>query len=139
VLDSGWDKTLKAIGRYNLFLDARRHVRYTPELKVMVYESSMAGKQGIITRVYKTDDVSDNHAVLLEAIDGNAYFIPLFYKPKAGTGDIVAVAPKKNEKGRLSAVLYPVEEADCYKTVIKNGYTAGYARILRTQHRERSS
>jgi hypothetical protein len=105
----------------------------------MVYESAMGRKQGIITRVYKTDDVSDNHAVLLEAIDGNAYFIPLFYKPDAGTGGLVEVAPKKNEKGRLSAGLYPLEEADCYKTVIKNGYTAGYARIVRTQHRERSS
>jgi hypothetical protein len=103
VLSPGWEETLKTAGRYNTFLDARG--RYADGSKVALYSSDKGTKQGIIKKIYKTDEVSDNHAVLLETPEGKAYFIPLFMKPKVREGETVTVIPKKNERGRLSAEL----------------------------------
>jgi hypothetical protein len=127
VLSGKWEETLKTAGRYNTFLDARKAVRYTPEAKVELYESEKGIKQGIVTKIYKTDEVSDNHAVLLESIDGKAYFIPLYRKPEVRAGETVTVIPKKNERGRLTAILTPVHEAALLRTVKEKGYKEGYA------------
>jgi hypothetical protein len=103
VLTPGWEETLKTAGRYNTFLDARG--RYSDGSKVQLYASDKGEKRGVIKKIYKTDEVSDNHAVLLETAEGKAYFIPLFMKPKVREGEKVTVIPKKNERGRLSAEL----------------------------------
>jgi hypothetical protein len=103
VLSPGWEETLKTAGRYNMFLDARS--RYTDGSKAALYNSGMGNKRGVIRKIYKTDEVSDNHAVLLESDEGKAYFIPLFRKPEAREGETVTVIPKKDERGRLSAAL----------------------------------
>jgi hypothetical protein len=103
VLASGWEETLKTVSRYNTFLDARK--RYKDGSRVVLYESAMGKRTGVITKIYKTDEVSDNHAVLLESADGKSYFIPLFRKPAVREGEAVEVMPKRNERGRLSPEL----------------------------------
>jgi hypothetical protein len=103
ILTPGWEETLKTAGRYNTFLDARG--RYADGTKVELYSSDKGEKRGIVRKIYKTDEVSDNHAVLLETAEGKAYFIPLYLKPKVREGETVTVIPKKNERGRLSADL----------------------------------
>jgi hypothetical protein len=103
VLEAGWEETLKTAGRYNAFLDARS--RYADGSKVRLYTGDMGAKRGTVAKIYTTDDLSDNHAALLEASDGKAYFIPLFRKPAVREGERTQVIPKKNEKGRLSPEL----------------------------------
>jgi hypothetical protein len=110
VLSPGWEETLKTAGRYNTFLDARG--RYADGSKVVLYNSDMGNRRGAVRKIYKTDEVSDNHAVLLESPDGKAYFIPLFRKPEVREGEHVTVIPKKNERGRLSAALVKDEQKD---------------------------
>jgi hypothetical protein len=55
----------------------------------------MGRKSGRIAKVYKTDEVSDNHAVVLECPDGNT-IIPLFTKPAVKEGGTLSVISKRN-------------------------------------------
>jgi hypothetical protein len=131
VLNTDWIDTLKTLGKYNMFLDARKRVTYTLESEVKLFEGSMGMKQGIVVKTYKTDEVSDNHALLMESIDGKAYFIPLFYKPDVKPGETVEIVPRKNEKGRLNAAIYTVKKEYLYRRIQEKNYRNGYAGYLR--------
>jgi hypothetical protein len=102
-----WEEELRIQGRYNCYLDSRRELEYTNKLNLKLYEGGKYGTvTGIVTKIYKTDDVSDNHAVLLEGIDGKAYFVPLFNKPEnINEKDAVSIKAWKNQKGRLRPIV----------------------------------
>lgn len=125
-----WQETLKTIGRYNMFLDAKRKLHYTDKNRYHLYNYDFGQVAGIVTQIYKTDDVSDNHAAVLEGIDGKAYFIPLFYKPKFQKGDTISVTPKENQKGRLTPFVEDVSEktlskmAESFDVAVGKGYGA---------------
>jgi hypothetical protein len=99
--EEGWEETLKAAGRYNMFLEARKLCG--EGRKVELYGSGTGIREGTVRKIYKIDEISDDHAVLLETSGGKAYFIPLYRKPGAREGETVRVVPKKGERGRLSA------------------------------------
>ncbi len=133
--DEDWDKTLKTMARYNMFQDAKRKLQYTEKRSYKLYESSTGIKAGKITGIYKTDDVSDNHAIVLEATDGNAYFIPLYFKPKCQNGAIIKVTPKMNQKGRLTPFIDNITESKLRES-ITNEKVKGYGEYLNRKSHE---
>jgi hypothetical protein len=132
-LKEGWEETLRSAGRYNTYLEARGEMRYTAGSEVRLYESGMGKKTGIVTKIYKIDEYSDNHAVLVEGIDGKGYFIPLYKKPEIAEGDRIEVVPKKNERGRLTPEFKRVDERTVYARIREGGYGEGYAGEVRRE------
>lgn len=132
---SDWDSTLRIIGRYNMFLNAKQKLQYTDKSRFSLYDYQTGEVAGIITQIYKTDDISDNHAAVLEGANGKAYFIPLFYKPTFKKGDIISVKPKENQKGRLTPYVTELTEKEFSKIVDKFDYkmTRGYGAHFKNQ------
>lgn len=130
-----WEETLRIIGRYNMFLNAKQKLQYTDKSRFNLYDCNVGEVAGIITQIYKTDDISDNHAAVLEGANGRAYFIPLFYKPTFKKGDIISVTPKENQKGRLTPYVKELSEKEFSKIVDKYDYkmTRGYGAHFKNQ------
>lgn len=97
----GWEENLKINGRFNAFLQSKKELHFTNPLNHSLYQGEPVMVTGIISKIYKTDEVSDNHAILLETEQGKSYFIPLFQKPQVRQGDTVIIKGEKNQKGRL--------------------------------------
>ena len=98
-----WKSTLRSLGRYNTFLDARAHVSVGS--KVVQYTPDMGEIQGVCRKVYIMDDESvwKNAIVIEDTTSRTAYFVPL-YSPDRQTkvGEKVKISASKNQKGRLS-------------------------------------
>jgi hypothetical protein len=132
ILSPEWEESLKAAGKYNSFLNAKKHLAYSGKLSV--YASAQGKKTGRVAKVYRTDEVSDNHAVVLESLDGNAWFIPLFAKPPVKEGETVTVIPEKNQKGRLTPVFKKTDIRELYQEAERNGYQGAYAQAVRNEY-----
>lgn len=130
VFSTAWENTLKTNGRYNMFLSARKEMHYTNEMKLELYDGSQGSVTGVVTKIYKTDEVSDNHAILLESIDGKAYFIPLFRKPAVRYGEGIEIKPERNQRGRLDPKVYKKTSEELLAQCKQAGYEKGYAAYL---------
>jgi hypothetical protein len=119
-----WEEDLRIQGRYNCYLGARQELKYTGKLNLKLYEPAKHGTiTGRVTKIYKTDDVSDNHAILLEGIDGAAYFVPLFNKPEGvSEKDAVSVKAWKNQSGRLRPFINPRTMESLAREIKREGY-----------------
>ena len=136
-LSPTWEDDLRANGRYNAFLKARSMLKYTDAVNLKLYSGETGMITGKVTKVFRTDDdASDNHAVIIESLDGKAYFVPLFKKPdmyegKAKTklkeNELVTVKPVENQKGRLTPFFFKREEWQVRKEIQKNNYTGTLA------------
>lgn len=133
VFSPTWESVLRTNGRYNAFIQSRKELKYTNEQKLELYDGSQGSVSGVITKVYKTDEVSDNHAILLESIDGKAYFIPLYRKPDARIGTGVQIVPEKNQRGRLTPKLYKRAAEELLHQCEEKSYKQGYASYLRNE------
>ena len=133
VLKQDWQEDLRANGRYNAFLKAREELKYTDPSLMKVY----AGEQGLITgnvtKIYRTDDdASDNHAVILEGIDGKAYFVPLLKKPEIHDGKdktllkegaLVTIKTYQSQRGRLTPVFFKMDIRSAQKEIRQKHYS----------------
>ena len=136
-LSPTWEDDLRANGRYNAFLQARTTLKYTDQANLKLYSGEMGMITGKVTKIFRTDDdASDNHAVIIEALDGKAYFVPLFKKPemyegkaktKLNEGELITIKPLANQKGRLTPFFFKREDWQVRKEIQKNGYTGGLA------------
>jgi hypothetical protein len=59
---------------------------------------------------------------VLEGINGKAYFVPLFNKPKVREGDYISLQARENQKGRLTPRVYKIDAQEVYKEARKNKY-----------------
>jgi len=130
IFTNAWEKKLRTNGRYNAFLSARKELKYTNEQNLKLYDGKQGIVSGVVTKIYKTDEVSDNHALLLESIDGNAYFVPLFWKPKARPGEGLQIVPKQNQRGRLTPMVYRKTKEELIVQAADKDYQKGYAAFL---------
>lgn len=135
-----WEKLLRTNGRYNAFLSARKSLVHTDEQNFMLYDGSQGKVSGLVTKVFRTDEVSDNHALILESINGKAYFIPLYAKPKVTGGQTVEVVPEKNQRGRLTPTLNKKSHGELLQECEQHDYQKGFAKAVRSvpQGNERS-
>jgi hypothetical protein len=129
--DSQWEENLRANTRYNTFLAARSELKYADPSKLKVYSGEHGTISGKVTKIYRLDgDASDNHAVVIESVDGKtAYFVPLFKAPEMYTGksktqiengkpvverekirlmegEIVSIKTYKSQRGRLTPLIF---------------------------------
>ena len=103
-LEKDWQKKLKAMGRYNSFLDARNKMTFVNPCKLEQYTSETGQIIGIITQRYVMDDegVWKNAIVIENKRDDKAWFVPLFYQPAPELeGATVSLNLVKNQKGLL--------------------------------------
>ena len=152
VLKQGWKNDLEANTRYNVFLKAREGLKYTDPSLMKVYSGNDGIITGKVTKIYKTDDdESDNHVVVLEGIDGRAYFVPFLKKPEACArknvgadpetgeaghetvktplkeGELITLKTYKSQKGRLTPVLFKREIGSLKKEIGQNGHSGRLA------------
>ena len=137
VLKENWQDDLKANGRYNTFLKARESLMYTDPSLLMIYTGEQGFITGKVTKIYRTDgDASDNHAVVLEALDGKAFFIPLLRYPQLRDGEkkinlkegeIITVTTYKSQKGRLTPLFYKRDIKKAQKDVSEKNYKGALA------------
>ena len=131
VMRKNWQQDLKANSKYNTFLRAREELKYTEPSRLQVY----AGKEGAmiagkVTKIYRTDgDASDNHAVILEGLDGKAYFIPLLNAPvmrdkgnktNLKEGELISLVTHKTQKGRLTPFIFKKDIRSVQKEIKNN-------------------
>ena len=149
-LKRDWEENLKANGRYNAFLKARDTLKYTPPSLLKVYSGAAGEISGKVTKIYKLEeDASDNHAVVLESLDGRAYFVPLFKKPELrdgktttglSEGELVTLKIYGTRQGRLTPLIFKLDLNRAKGSAKKHGYggklaeeiTAGKAAVIQS-------
>jgi hypothetical protein len=139
---AGWENDLKANGRYNAFLNAREALRYSAPSALKVYSGLMGEVTGKVTKVYRLDgDASDNHAVVLEGLDGRAYFVPLFKAPELREGgektalkegELITLKTYESQKGRLTPLLFKEDGRRLIKMISRGAYAGKLAREIMT-------
>ena len=135
-----WKDDLQANGRYNAFLQSREALRFTAPSALQVYSGSRGTVTGKVARVFRTDgDASDNHAMVIEGLDGKAYFVPLFRKPEVKDGeqkvvpregDLLSIRTYENQKGRLTPVMTKRDPAEVLREIKKQGITGRLAESI---------
>ena len=138
-LSPRWEEDLRANGRYNVYLGARRELQYSTDLKVFSGEhGTVTGK---VTKIYQIDEeASDSHAVILEGLDGKAYFVPLLkksqmYNSKEKTalkeGEVVAIKAQENQRGRLTPFIFKREKWQIHKEIQRDGHIGSLAAAVK--------
>ena len=130
IFEKDWIDTLKNVGRYNVYLDARNELHYTSKYDFTLFHAEEKNVSGIVTKVYRMQEDSDANAVVVESIDGKAYFIPLYQKAPVKQGETVTVEVVRNQKGRLTPRFEKVNEEVLQKECVAKGYTKGFAAAL---------
>jgi hypothetical protein len=136
-----WQEDLKANGRYNAFLAARGELRYGGA-PLKVYTGEQGEVSGRVTKIYKLDDdASDNHAVLLEGLDGRSWFVPLLKKPQLregaaktalAEGELVTLKTYAVQQGRLTPFFFRQSQGRARGMVKRNAYTGKLAEEIIT-------
>ena len=145
-LSPRWQENLQANGRYNSFLQARGFLQFTAPARLKVYSGVPEKITGKVTKIFRLDgDASDNHAVVIEGIDGNAYYVPLFKKPEMKDGDIklplkegelITVKAYENQRGRLTPAIYKRDVKGIQREIGKNGYTGKIAETVLSETKQ---
>jgi hypothetical protein len=136
-LKSNWHEDLKANSRYNTFLRAREGLQYADAAAMKIYAGEQGLVTGMVTKIYRPDDdSSDNHAVILETLDGKAFFIPFLKMPEIydkksksplKEGEMITLKTYKSQKGRLTPVLFKREVRSIQKEIKQNNYSGKLA------------
>ncbi|GMO57904.1 MAG: hypothetical protein Ta2G_17860 [Termitinemataceae bacterium] len=110
---ASWEEQLKNNGRYNVFLRSRDTLPQGSTLRM--YTGAQGSISGTVHKVYRTDgDASDNHAVVVQAKDGQAFFVPLMKQPEITVrgakkllreGDVITLKTYETQSGRLTPVI----------------------------------
>jgi hypothetical protein len=149
-LNPKWEYILRGNARYNSYLASQKELKFTRAERLKIYEGADGNIAGKVTKVYApTDDTSNNHAVLVEGIDGKAYFAPLLRKPfysrtdgkniSVKTGDSIIIIPTKTQKGRLSPEFLNTSVSNLRQLVIKNDYKNPCADTLLKEYEARNN
>jgi hypothetical protein len=136
-LSPRWREDLQANGRYNAFLKARDALTFSASSDLRIFSGTDGTISGRVAKVYRTDgDASDNHAVVIEGVNGKAYFVPLFKKPELRNGAqkaelqagaFITLKTYENQRGRLTPTMYKVDKRVVLKEIRSKGYTGKLA------------
>lgn len=115
-LKKGWQDNLRALGRYNTFLDAQQYL-HDLDAEVELYTADKGTVRGTIRHIYRMNDEDVwNHAVVIEdEAAKKAYYVPLYREPdykkwRDGMDEEISAAP--NQKGKLTVGMKKVSEPD---------------------------
>lgn len=107
-LEKGWKEKLKAVGRYNTYLDARTKLKLVSYQNLELYTPDMGEVSGFVSQVYNMDDEQVwNNAVVIENKKLNkAWYIPTSIKlSNKELGKIITVKAEKNQHGKLRPLI----------------------------------
>lgn len=107
-LEKGWKQKLRAIGRYNTYLDARGKLKLVSPYNLELYTGEMGEINGVVTNIYNMNDEDVwNNAVVIENRKVNkAWYIPTRIKLKdEDVGKFITVRAEKNQKGKLRPLI----------------------------------
>ena len=78
LLEDGWEDTLRALGRYNTFLEARKFLSEKENTKLELYHGGLI--QGRIKKVYtmNAESVWNNALIVENPVTRQAWYVPLF-------------------------------------------------------------
>ena len=142
VFVNNWEESLKANSRYNTFLQARNNLVFSRPADLQVYTGAQGNIAGKVTKIYSPeDDTSNNHAVIIEGLDGKAYFVPLLKRPMAHDGKykakfelkeggLVSLAAYKMQTGRLTPVIFKEQPWRLAKEIKSKNYTGELAEAI---------
>jgi len=132
-----WEEGLRANGRYNTFLEARAQLRYSDQASLRVFSGKDGVVSGKVTKIYRPeDDFSNNHAVIIEGLDGKAYFVPLLKAPeihegkekgKLKEGELVRINTYQTQSGRLTPVIFKYDDTNALIEINRKGYSGALA------------
>lgn len=100
-------ESLRNVGRYNTFLDARRFVRKDEGFKLKLFTEDVGSIKGTVKHFYRMDDESVwNNAYVIETEKGQGYYVPLFNPPNIFLiGKEVEIHLESSQKGKLFPVV----------------------------------
>ena len=107
-LEKGWKDKLKAIGRYNTYLDARRKLKLVSPYNLELYSGETGEINGVVTKIYNMndEDVWNNAVVIENRKENKAWYIPTRIKLKdEDIGKFISVKAEKNQKGKLRPLI----------------------------------
>lgn len=83
MMEKNWKTKLKAMSRYNSFLDARNSLKTVSKFDLDLYSKETGQIEGVVTKLYRmNDEDSWNHAVLVENKKLNrAWYVRLHFEP----------------------------------------------------------
>ena len=141
-----WEDDLQANSKYNTYLKAREQLQYSDPAAMKIYSGEEGLITGKVTKIFRTDDdASDNHAVILEGLDGKAYFVPLLKRPELlarpqnrlpneslkrsflKEGELVSIKAYKTQRGRLTPIFLKQDIKNIQKDIRKNNHTGKLA------------
>lgn len=106
-LEKGWKQKLRAIGRYNTYLDARGKLKLVAPYNLELYSGEMGEISGIVTNIYNMndEDVWNNAVVIENRKENKAWYIPTRIKLKdEDIGKFISVKAK-NQKGKIKPLI----------------------------------
>lgn len=107
-LEKGWRQKLKAVGRYNTYLEARKNMRFTPYQNLELYNNDMGEIEGIVSQIYNMDDeyIWNNAVVIENRRLGKAWYVPTRIKlNNEDIGKFISVKAEKNQKGKIRPLI----------------------------------
>lgn len=111
-LEKNWDEKLRAIGRYNSFLQARSNLLFTLPGELEQYTPEVGKIQGFVSKIFLMNDESVwTNAIVLENLKTKkAYYIPLRFPPsKSLLNKMISIECTKNQSGKLSPVIKVID------------------------------
>ena len=88
-----WEESLAVSRRFASYLEAARQLKFTPQSMLQLYSPDRDGRiVGRLSAVGLIDELSTNNYLLIETIDGRAFYVPLYRKPRGiRVGDSIAL------------------------------------------------
>ena len=133
VFQHGWYSNLNNQTRYNMFLDGRQNLKYSSIYDYDLFNKDSGKIGGVVSRVFEADKDIWNTAVVLEAADGNSFYVPLYYKTSLKEGDHIIIYPEKNQKGLLKPDVEISNKKKIYD-FYKTKPFSGYGRVLENEY-----
>lgn len=117
LLEHNWQDTLKSLGRYNTFIDARRHLHGKEKYNLVLYTEDMGPIKGNVRFLYMMDDEATwSNAYVIQDKNGKGYFVPLFNPPDVNLlFKNVSLSLKTSQSGKLTPVVKEINDPDMDK------------------------
>ncbi len=98
-----WEDSLAVSRRFSSYLEAARQLKFTPQSLLQLYSPHRNGRiVGRVSAVGLVDELSTNNYLLIETIDGRAFYVPLFRKPRGiKVGDSIVLMKIPHREGEV--------------------------------------
>ena len=111
-LAANWQESLEVSRRFASYLGAAKQLKFTPPSLLRLYSPEKDGRiVGRVSAIGRIDELSNNNYILLESIDGRAFYVPLLRRPQGiSVGDSIAMM-KSLEAGSTARGKHPSSQS----------------------------